>query len=445
MNCVTTCFPLAKEVRMMNLFPYLIDAIGHMIQMLPPMLLYFLCVPDEMYRHSKRRTLLSFGAVAVVVILCGSAAEMTALNHNTGIPPIFIASNVLFLEFVLLACFARFFVRVPVWPNHIIILLVFFWGTMQYNISNFFLSFHGEHGLYDGISVLVFTASTLILFPVAKRLMVPYAKEYLMSRDAKRTPAQLMVFIMAAISMVMIFLASWGQDRAGFLALALMSVCVTITHWILVRQVVVKEQQTRTELHLLASQIRPHFILNTLNAICNLVDDDPAATRQAIYDFSGYLRANYNALEKDSPVTFREELEHTRFYLSIEKLRFGDELVIETDTPVTDFKVPALTVQPMVENAVRHGLRGKEGVGHLLLKTRESDDAYEVIIRDDGIGMNPAEQATDKMQQEDTGHYGLVNVRARLKRMVGGTLLTESVPGVGTTVTIRIPKQRPAE
>lgn len=427
----------------MNAFPYLIDVTGHMIQMIPPILLYFLCVPEEMFRYSRRRTVLSYGVVALAVILCGSAAEIAMLGRLPEIPSVFVVSNILFLEFVLLMFFSHYFVRAPLWANFIVVLLVFFWGIMQYNISNFFLSLRGNDGLFDGWSILVFAVTTAILFPLAMRLMVPYAREYLITRTVGKSPAQQLVFIMALITIVQVFLASWEQNTGGFLLLALLSVCITFTHWLLVRQVVLQEQQVRTELHLLASQIRPHFILNTLNAISNLVDDQPAAARQAIYDFSGYLRANYNALEKESPVWFQEELEHTRVYLSIEKMRFRDELEIDMDIPVTEFEVPALTVQPMVENAVRHGLRGKEGIGHLLLQTKETDDAYEVIIKDDGIGMDKSKYDGDALLQESGGHFGITNVRARLKRMVGGSLFIESSPGKGTTVRLRIPKRNP--
>ena len=149
---------------------------------------------------------------------------------------------------------------------------------------------------------------------------------------------------------------------------------------------------------------------------------------------------NFEALKKETPVMFEDELKHVRFYLSIEKLRFRDELDIRIDTPVTDFALPALTVQPMVENAVRHGLRGKEGAGSLLLHTRATDDAYEIVIRDDGIGMELSRDGAN-LSQENGSHYGIRNVRERLRRMVGGTLHMESVPGSGTTVTIRIPKQ----
>ena len=149
---------------------------------------------------------------------------------------------------------------------------------------------------------------------------------------------------------------------------------------------------------------------------------------------------NFEALKKETPVMFEEELKHVRFYLSIEKLRFRDELDIKIDTPVTDFELPALTVQPMVENAVRHGLRGKEGPGSLVLNTRETDDAYEVVIRDDGVGMDPTRDGAN-LSQESGSHYGIRNVRERLRRMVGGTLHMESAPGSGTTVTIRIPKR----
>ena len=424
----------------MTLQAYLTDAAGHALQMIPPMLLYFLCVPDEMYRGDKRTVRRRYFTLALVLILSGSAVKLLVLQNHAGVSPHIVSVALLFVEFVLLSVLTGRFVAVPAGPGNITILLVLFWGTMQYTVSRFVLIFLGQSGTYDGRTILVFAVFTAVLFPVAMRLFVPYAKEYMLIREAVRSPAQIMVFGMAAVSIVQLFLASAEENERDFFILSLMSVCVTATHWILIRYVVGEEQRTRTELHLLASQIRPHFILNTLNAIINLADEDTDATKRAMYDFSGYLRMNFEALKKVTPVMFEEELKHVRFYLSIEKLRFRDELDIMIDTPVTDFELPALTVQPMVENAVRHGLRGKEGPGSLVLNTRETDDAYEVVIRDDGIGMDLSRDGAN-LSQENGSHYGIRNVRERLRRMVGGTLHMESAPGSGTTVTIRIPKR----
>ena len=133
----------------MDVLSYLMDLTGHLLQMLPPMVLYFLCVPDDLFRYSKRKTFISFGIISVAILLCGTAAEHFVLKQILSLPPVFITSNALLIEFLALSVLARVYVLAPVWPNHIVFLLVFFWGTMQYNISNFILSISGRYGVYD--------------------------------------------------------------------------------------------------------------------------------------------------------------------------------------------------------------------------------------------------------------------------------------------------------
>lgn len=144
------------------------------------------------------------------------------------------------------------------------------------------------------------------------------------------------------------------------------------------------------------------------------------------------------SLTESGAVAFEAELSHTKAYLELEQLRFMDKLVVRYDVTCTDFKLPTLTLQPIAENAVRHGARGKKGVGTVTVATREYPDRWEITVTDDGPGFDP-----DNPMPRDDGHahIGIQNVRERLRRISGGDLRIESEPGRGTRVTILLPKE----
>ena len=146
-------------------------------------------------------------------------------------------------------------------------------------------------------------------------------------------------------------------------------------------------------------------------------------------------------MEQNAPVPFEDELKHTRFYLSIEKMRFGDELNVVYDIEESDFELPPISLQPIVENAVRHGLRHKTGGGTVTIRTRGTDEDYTVTVEDDGVGFDTS---TLGFQEPDSEHnrIALNNVSMRIRQMCDGTLSIESEPGVGTVVTISIPVKK---
>ncbi len=197
------------------------------------------------------------------------------------------------------------------------------------------------------------------------------------------------------------------------------------------QQDTIHELQTRIAL----SQIKSHFLYNALNSIYILCGKDLKAGRQAISDLSDYLRANMSFMDSEEPIPFEQEMDHVRAYLSLEKLRFPEELNYSIVTPVTDFMLPALTVQPLVENAVRHGIvpTGREGI--LVISTRENTEDIFITISDNGRGFDE-----EGGNGEDRKHIGIQNVRERLKRQVGAELVISSTLGEGTEVTIKIPK-----
>ncbi len=183
---------------------------------------------------------------------------------------------------------------------------------------------------------------------------------------------------------------------------------------------------------LMLSQIQPHFLYNSLTAIAQLCESDPSKAKTATISFADYLRGNMDALKSKEPVPFSKELEHIENYLYLEQIRFGDDLEVIYDIETVDFRVPVLSVQPLVENAVKHGIKRK---GTIVIRSMELPDAYEVEVIDNGVGF-------ERNQKKDDGksHIGIQNVRNRLGEMCKGELSYVDTPGGGTTAIIRIPK-----
>ena len=181
-------------------------------------------------------------------------------------------------------------------------------------------------------------------------------------------------------------------------------------------------------------QMRPHFISNTLTSIYYLCEQDPKKAQQVTYDFMTYLRDNFTAIAKEGDIPFKDELEHAKAYLAVEQVRFEGLLYVEFDTPHTYFRVPPLTLQPLVENAVRHGLSPDLDPLHISIITRKTDKGSELIVEDTGIGFTAIDHTTP--------HIALENIRERIETFCGGTLTIESKNQGGTVVTIFIPDKK---
>ena len=187
------------------------------------------------------------------------------------------------------------------------------------------------------------------------------------------------------------------------------------------------------------SQIQPHFLYNALNTIKYLIKRDPKTAEKAVIAFSKYLRGNMDSISQKHPIPFETELAHIKNYCAIELLRFGDKLNIVYNTDFTDFSVPSLSIQPLVENAIKHGVTKKPEGGTATVSSFEEAEFYCVVIEDDGIGFDP--ENPDFVPDDSHSHIGLSNVSNRLKIMVNAQLNIESEQGKGTRVTIKIPKE----
>ncbi len=190
----------------------------------------------------------------------------------------------------------------------------------------------------------------------------------------------------------------------------------------------------QSRIAIMVSQIQPHFLFNALASIGALCDDDPAAASAAIDHFSFFLRRNIDALTTTVPIAFQRELEHVRDYLYIEEMRFGERLRVRYDIAFIDFLLPTLTVQPIVENAVRYGVTQRPEGGEIIIEARRDGDRAVCVVRDDGVGFDVSAPLTD-----GRAHVGIANVRGRLETVCRGALTIESLPGVGTVATISVP------
>ena len=183
-------------------------------------------------------------------------------------------------------------------------------------------------------------------------------------------------------------------------------------------------------------QMRPHFIYNVMTSIYSLCSQDPSLARQVVLDFTTYLRKNFTAIASSAPIPFSSELEHTRAYLAVEQALYEDSLMVEYDTPHTLFHVPPLTLQPIVENSVKHGRNPFAGPLRISIRTRKTETGSEIIVADSGSGFDPAENGEP--------HLALKNIQQRLEIMGGGYLTIAPLDGGGTVVTVTVP-DTPAE
>ena len=194
-----------------------------------------------------------------------------------------------------------------------------------------------------------------------------------------------------------------------------------------------QEENIRLQASAAVLQMRPHFIYNVMTSIYYLIQQDPKKAQQVTLDFTTYLRKNFTAIAREEPIPFTSELEHTRAYLAVELVRFEGQLLVESHVEYTAFHLPPLTLQPIVENAVKHGLDPERGPLSLSVTTRKTDDGSEIIVEDNGPGFDGAEN--------NEPHVALNNISRRLASMCGGTLEIKAAEPSGTRVRIFIPKE----
>jgi sensor histidine kinase YesM len=194
-----------------------------------------------------------------------------------------------------------------------------------------------------------------------------------------------------------------------------------------------------TETALLQAQIKPHFLFNTLNAISFFCDSDPTRAQRLIDDFSNYLRQcfDFRSLDAFSPV--ERELAFVNSYVEIQKARFSDQLQVRFNIDESiKISLPVLSIQPLVENAITHGLRKKGGIGSVTISVTKVAEGVLVAVEDDGQGIS--KDKLDNLLSSNSGRgIGLWNINRRLSKLYGNGLFIDSHPGRGTKVSYIIP------
>ena len=194
-----------------------------------------------------------------------------------------------------------------------------------------------------------------------------------------------------------------------------------------------KEETAQERARVAVLQMRPHFIHNTLTSIYYLIAKDSEKARQTTLDFSRYLQNNFEAIAEEGTIPFEKELEHTKAYLAVEQACYEGRVFAEFDTPVTSFCIPPLTLQPIVENAVKHGMDPDSEPLHVSVATRDLEHGVQITVEDNGPGFTPPD--------DEEPHFALDNVRERLKAQCGGTLEIAACETGGARVVVFIPQE----
>ena len=238
-----------------------------------------------------------------------------------------------------------------------------------------------------------------------------------------------------AASIVLDYLAPLNHP-VSCLNIAIVISCALYYIWIHLQFVREHERSLHAEqrIQIMMTQIQPHFLYNTIATFKALCRKDPERAAELADKFGVYLRQNLDSLGVTGNIPFQKELEHTRLYTEIEMVRF-ENIRVEYDIADDGFELPPLTLQPIVENAIRHGVRSRRD-GLVRVVARRRENCHEIVIKDNGIGFDP-----NAVESAGSGHIGIRNVRERIEQMCSGTLILESKVGEGTTATIRIPAE----
>lgn len=274
--------------------------------------------------------------------------------------------------------------------------------------------------LSQGIPILLFAVNAAFLYLGRRRLGVRLGVFL----------ASYIILPVAAQILQTLFYGGAYLSMANTIALLLVNISVQ-------RELEQAAEAVERELHdlqfdIMLSQIKPHFLYNSLTVIRQLCDIDPAQAKRSLLDFSRFLRANMNSLNAKRPIPFARELEHARSYLNLEQQRFGDKLRVVYEIESDGFCLPTLTLQPLVENAVRHGIRRREEGGTVRIRSEERKDGFLVTVSDDGIGIEAA-------RLPERSGIGIENVRRRLELQCGGALRVSS-SAAGAQVCLWIPR-----
>ena len=257
-------------------------------------------------------------------------------------------------------------------------------------------------------------------------------------RETRRIEQLIPSSVALIIAVSVVLDTSMGTEQpVAFLTIAIVVGSVFYYIWLHLQFVREHERDLMAaqRIQIMMTQIQPHFLFNALNTIRALYAKDPPLADRTLEDFSTYLRQNLESLSRTELVPVAKELAHTRLYAEIETLRFPN-VRVEYRIEDEDFTIPALTIQPLVENAIRHGVRSRKD-GLVTVSAVRDNGAHRITVADNGTGFDDK-----KLDSIEGSHVGLRNVKERVERMCGGTMILQSEIGKGTSVTLLIPGEK---
>lgn len=311
-----------------------------------------------------------------------------------------------------------------------------FWGLVIINAAVYFSAFFSRLAFWieDGHfqrGPLSFTCHIISLIMLVYFLYLTICELRNVRKRETIIPVFNVLLIFAGIGMD--YIAAHNQ-LIPYLTITIVSGSLFYYIWLHLRFVREHERALMAEqrIQIMMTQIQPHFLYNTLSTIQALCRIDPEKAFDTTEKFGMYLRQNIDSLSQPDLIPIQKELEHTKIYADIEMIRFQN-VRVEYDINDDSFSVPALTVQPIVENAIKHGVRIRDE-GIVKVSTQMKEKYHEIVISDNGIGFDTTQQS-----DSETGHIGIKNVEERLHKMCHGIVSVESKLSEGTTVTLRIP------
>ncbi len=275
---------------------------------------------------------------------------------------------------------------------------------------------------------------TLLILPLLAIMTINVAALYHYKNTISKRTFRHFLFYLIPVEIALILHPFF--NTMIFVIVAIIVCAVVLFTVVLSEQVVQYTQQQKEILNqqskITVLQMRPHFIYNTMTSIYYLCEQSPKKAQQLTLDFTIYMRKIFNAVVSENVIPFSEELEHTRAYVNVALAQIGDRLKVEYNTSYKDFYLPPLTLQPLVENAIKHGMNFDEKSLRVSITTRKTESGSVITVEDDGVGFDP-----DSIDPKGT----LANIKERLSKYVGGTLTIESSPK-GTTATVFVPDKQ---
>lgn len=407
-----------------------LDAFGLLV-----MLIILLSCVNEHIRN-RRGTSKSFMALLVFVIATLASDLLSWIGEgHVELSMLTTVSNTVAVcfSYVTIICFVLYLRETLNSKSKLLSAMVGLFGalsviTMMFFVANIFYEYAfyvDEFGHYVRVEDMIMSIIYL-QFPVLSLIAIVLA--LMLTKTADKTiKSSFIIYTIFPIAGVLLDYFIHGISLT-YIGLVL-SVLIIYANIYLQKQKIIERQKNA----LMLSQINPHFVYNTLSTIAAMCDTSPKQAKYLTIDFSQYLRRNIGSLTSEELIPFEQEMEHVACYLKIEKARFRERLNVIYSTQCKDFSVPPLTVQPLVENAIKHGITKKANGGTIKITTFEEDTHYVIEIIDDGVGFD---SETTEM------HVGIQNVQNRLAATCRGTVMIKSTLGVGTRVTIEIPKKK---